>query len=67
MSLDSPWVVSYTCVIHHDAVFLTVIKLHGPLLKTNPTPILGVSGPVVKMVDAPRLPMGGFLYMRNTL
>ncbi len=29
--LDSPWVVSYRCVIHYDAIFLTVSELDGLL------------------------------------
>ncbi len=29
MPLDSQWVVSYRCVIHYDAIFLTVSELYG--------------------------------------
>ncbi len=47
--------------------FLTVIKLHGPLLKLTTPPFWGSGAPVDKMVDAPRLPMGVVLYIRNTL
>ncbi len=31
MPLDSPWVVSYRCVIHYEAIFLTVSELYGLL------------------------------------
>ncbi len=33
MPLDSPWVVSYRCVIHYDAIFLTVSELDGLLIE----------------------------------
>ncbi len=33
MPLDSPWVVSNRCIIHYDAIFLTVSELYGLLKK----------------------------------
>ncbi len=33
MPLDSPLVVSYRCVIHYEAIFLTVSEFYGLLLK----------------------------------
>ncbi len=35
MPLDSQWVVSCRCVIHYDAIFLTVWELYGLLLKNH--------------------------------